>query len=148
MTVRKFVSDGGDRCDSDYERLLINDLIKRGVEYLHHPGPYSYWRPVRSGYCGDCDGDNVRKGAMYTPDLQIVRSGVIIEAKGGSTTVSSRSRLTHFTKNSEDGISLYFIFRDNRFIKKGSKTRHVDWAAKLVGQGNVTTGMRIPEEWL
>ncbi len=142
---RAYISEGGDRCDSDSERVVINDLIERGVPYIHHPDPYEYSRHVRGGYCLDCDSNNVRKGALYSPDILLVDSGILIEIKGGSTTPASRGRLTDFAKYRTD-LDLRFLFRDNRKIFRGSKSRHLDFAAKL--DCIAALGMRVPEEWL
>ncbi len=133
----------GDVCDSTYEKKVIDDLIGRGVDYEFHPGPYEYSRPCRGGFCLDCDSNNVRKGALYTPDLRLVRQDIIVELKGGSMTAASRGRLRDFCKSC--GFVLYFMFRDDRFIKKGSKTRHRRWAERI--GCIVHIGMEIPDEW-
>jgi hypothetical protein len=140
-----WITEAGDKCDSDYERLIIDNLITRGVEYEFHPGPYEYSRPVRGGFCLDCDSNNVAKGSLYTPDLRLLSSNVIIELKGGSMTGPSRGRLKDFCKYGEID-DLHFLFRDNRTIYTGSKTRHVRWAERM---GCTTAvGMEVPESWL
>lgn len=142
-----FISEAGDVCDSDFERIVIDDLIRRGVGYQYHPGTYQYGRPVQGGQCQDCQGRKILKGAGYTPDLLLVKKGVIIELKGGSMTPSSRGRLADFVKYGEAEVGvLHFLFRDNRAIYKGSKTRHVQWAEKLGCVAAV--GTEVPQAWL
>jgi hypothetical protein len=143
-----YISEGGDECDSQYEVDVVNDLIERGVEYEYHPGPYEYSRPARGGFCLDCDSNNVRKGALYEPDLRIIRTGVIIELKGGSITSSSRGRLRDFVRNGTlpNPNPLHFMFRDNRIIKGlRNKRRHRDWADSLGCPVHI--GMTVPKEW-
>ena len=134
----------GEVCDSLYERLVLDDLTRRGVEYWFHPGPYEYHRPVRGGFCLDCDSNSVRKGALYTPDLYLPGPQILIELKGGSTTKESRGRLVDYCKT--EGNVLYFMFRDNRPILSGSKTTHRKWAERL--GCIVHIGMTVPESWL
>ncbi len=141
---RIFRSEAGDKCDSEFEVIIVNDLIERGVPYEFHPGPFAYSRPVRGGYCKDCDSNEVRKGALYTPDLYLPSSKVYVELKGGSMTQASRGRLADFCRTGE--VDIRFLFRDNRTIRKGSKTRHVAWAERYGCIAAV--GMQIPEEWL
>ncbi len=136
-------SENGDKCDSDFEVIIVDDLIERGVQYEFHPGPFVYHRPCRGGFCLDCDSNNVRKGATYTPDLYLPDSDIYVELKGGSMTRASRGRLIDFCRTGE--VQLHFLFRDNRTIK-GTKKRHIEWAESL---GCVAaTGLRIPDEWL
>lgn len=138
-----FLSEAGDRCDSDFEVIIVNDLLERGVPYEFHPGPFEYSRLVRSGFCLDCDSNNVRKGALYTPDLYLPGPELYIELKGGSTTQASRGRLRDFIKHGE--VKLCFIFRDDRKIR-GTKARHRQWAER---QGCTThIGLEVPESWL
>jgi hypothetical protein len=137
-------SENGDKCDSEYEVLIVDDLIERGIAYEFHPGPFVYNRPVRGGYCLDCDANNVRKGATYTPDLFLPDSDIYIELKGGSMTQASRGRLADFCRTGE--VKIRFLFRDNRKIYRGSKTYHVPWAEK---QGCIAAvGMAVPEGWV
>lgn len=137
-------SENGDKCDSEFEVMIVDDLIARGVPYEFHPGPFQYSRKVRGGYCLDCDSNNVRKGATYTPDLYLPGPDIYIELKGGSMTQASRGRLVDFCKTGE--VPIRFLFRDNRPIFAGSKTKHVPWAER---QGCIAAvGTQVPEEWL
>lgn len=138
-----FRSENGDKCDSDFEVLVVDDLISRGIEYEFHPGPFVYNRNVVSGYCLDCDSDNVRKGATYTPDLYLPDQDIYIELKGGSMTQASRGRLADFCRTGE--VKIRFLFRDNRKIR-GTKSTHLQWAKKLGCIAAV--GNKVPEEWI
>lgn len=145
----KRVTANGDRCDSRFEVLIIDDLISRGITYYHPTkvvDSLEYSRPVQGGYCTDCDSTNVRKRARYTPDLEQVNGGDwYLELKGGTWTVDSRSRITHFLKDNPD-VDLRFIFRRDTFIKKGSKTRCSKWCERHGCK--VYIGEEVPEEWL
>lgn len=148
MTV-KHVSAMGDRCDSKFEVILIDNLIDRDISYHHCKkvvDSLEYSRPVRGGFCKDCDSNNVRKGALYTPDLSLVNGQAwYLEAKGGSWTVDSRSRITHFLQANPD-VDLRFIFRRDAPIKRGSKTKCSAWCKKH--DCLVHIGMEVPEAWL
>ncbi|MAG24838.1 hypothetical protein CMI47_04590 [Candidatus Pacearchaeota archaeon] len=136
-------SEDGDKCDSEFEVLIVDDLIERGIPYEFHPGPFEYNRPVRAGYCLDCDKSNVRKGATYTPDLYLPRTDIYVELKGGSMTQASRGRLADFCRTGE--VPIRFLFRDNRKIK-GTKLNHLGWAAR--NKCEAAVGRRIPNAWL
>jgi len=136
-------SENGDKCDSDFEVMIVDDLIDRGIEYEFHPGPFVYNRAVRGGYCLDCDSNTVRKGATYVPDLYLPGPGIYIELKGGSMTTASRGRLNDFCRTGE--VPIRFIFRDNRMIK-GTKMRHLDWAAK--NKCIAVVSRQVPQEWI
>jgi hypothetical protein len=140
-----YLSEAGDKCDSNFEVDIINDLIVRGVPYEHHPFALEYNRHVRSGYCLTCDGDKVAKGALYEPDLWLPGPDIHIELKGGDIKQASRGRLRDVVKRGNH--NLYFIFRDNRKIR-GTKMRHRSWAEKLVPADQVHIGMEVPESWL
>ena len=138
-----YVSQGGDKCDSKFEVMVINDLIRRGVSYQHHPDPIPYHRPVRGGFCQDCDSNNVRKGALYSPDLFLLSSGAYVELKGGSWEPESRSRLRDVLLA---GNQIHFLFRYDRPINRGSRTKYSDWVDRF---GQLwAVGETIPEDWL
>ena len=136
-------SENGDKCDSDFEVLVVDDLIARGIAYEFHPGPFVYNRACIGGYCLDCDSNNVRRGAMYTPDLYLPDSDIYVELKGGSMTQASRGRLADFCRTGE--VPIRFLFRDNRKIR-GTKSRHLEWAKKQ--KCIAAVGTAIPENWL
>lgn len=144
-TTAELTTKDGDVCDSLYERIIIDNLIERGVPYEFHPGPYEYSRPVRAGFCSECDSNSVRKGAMYTPDLLLPSTGIIVELKGGSMTQEGRGRLKDFCRTCD--FVLHFMFRyPDKPIKTGSKTRQRRWAERM--NCVVGGGMSIPEEWV
>ena len=138
----EYINDRGDKCDSIFEVMVTNDLIRRGVSFEHHPEPLEYHRPVRGGFCRDCDSNNVRKGALYQADLYLPIEDIYIELKGGSFTKDSRGRLVNVVQS---GHKIHFLFRDDRKIA-GLKSRHSEWAAKRKCPWHI--GTRVPEEWL
>lgn len=136
-------SENGDKCDSEFEVMVIDDLIERGIEYEHHPEFLTYNKPVIGGYCLDCDSNNVRKSATYVPDLYLPGPDIWIELKGGSMTKESRGRLIAYGRTGE--VQLHFLFRDNRKIR-GTKSNHLQWAKK--NKFIAAVGTSVPEEWL
>ena len=136
-------SEGGDKCDSDFEVLIVDALIEKGIPYEFHPGPFVYNRACRGGYCLDCESNNVRKGATYVPDLYLPDTDIYVELKGGSMTAASRGRLNDFCRTGE--VPIRFLFRDNRKIK-GTLMRHLDWAKK--NKAIAAVGKRIPDSWI
>ena len=147
--MRKFVTANGDRCDSQFEVILIDNLIERGISYKvpkKVQDSMEYHRPVRGGFCKDCDSNNVRKGGLYTPDLMLVNGqDWYLEAKGGTWTTDSRSRIRYMLLTNPD-VDLRFIFRRNAPIKKGSKTRCIAWCESHGCLAHVGTG--VPQEWI
>jgi hypothetical protein len=138
----RYKSSAGDNCDSLFEVKVIEDLIRRKVSYVHHPDPIPYHRPVLGGFCLVCDSNEVRKGALYQPDLFLVESGRYVELKGGTMTQESRGRLVHLMQS---GQELSFLFaRDNR-LSRGSRTKYSQWAARHKAPWAI--GDSIPEEW-
>ena len=141
---RQYYSEAGDKLDSEFEVLIVNYLIEHEVPYETHPQALQYSRPVRAGYCIDCDSDNVRKGALYTPDVYLPETQVFLELKGGSFTQASRGRLADFIRTKEEGVDLRFIFRDNAKIR-GTKKRKAEWCE---AHGvPVHIGPTVPEDW-
>ncbi len=147
--MKAFVTALGDRCDSKFEVVIIDNLIERGIQYFHPKrvvDSLEYSRPVLGGFCNICASPDVRKRARYTPDLeQINGQSWYLEVKGGTWTVSSRSRIAHFLQCRPD-VDLRFIFRRDTFIKKGSKTRCSTWCHKHGCKVHI--GEEVPEEWL
>ena len=138
-----FRTENGDKCDSGFEVMVVDDLIARGVPYDHHPGVLSYHKACIGGYCLDCDSNNVRKGCTYEPDLYLPEQNMYIELKGGDMKVAARGRLIAFARTGD--VPIRFLFRDNRRIR-GTQSNHLQWAAKLKCVAAV--GKTIPESWL
>lgn len=138
----EMVTANGEQCDSMFEVNVVNDLIRRGVSYVFHPEPIAYHRPVRGGFCKDCDSNKVRKSAMYQADLYLPLSDIYVELKGGTMNQSSRSRLADVARA---GNTLYFLFRQDRKLSKISKTRYSAWAERYKCPWHV--GNTIPKEW-
>lgn len=141
--ARQYWSEAGDKLDSEFEVLIVNYLIQHEVPYEAHPQALEYSRYVRAGFCVDCDSDNVRKGAMYTPDVYLPDTNVYLELKGGSFTQASRGRLADFIRTNPD-VDLRFIFRDNAKIR-GTKKRKAQWCEFY--KVPVHIGPTVPEEW-
>jgi hypothetical protein len=139
----ELVTSKGDECDSRFEVQVIEDLIARNVSYVHHPDKIGYHRPVRGGFCLDCDSNHVRKGALYEPDLYLPIQDITIELKGGSMTAASRGRLVNVIQS---GKVIHFLFRQDRKLSKASKTRYSAWATRYKCPWHI--GMTVPEEWL
>lgn len=137
-------SEAGDECDSEFEVDVANNLIVRNVSYIWKPDPLPFHRKVRAGFCLDCDSDNVRKGALYSPDLYLVLSDRYVELKGGTFQAEDRGRLAELVRS---GQTISFLFAQNRklFAGKTKKTKYGDWADRLKCPWAV--GRVIPQEW-
>lgn len=137
-------SERGDECDSQFEVDVANDLIARNVSYIWKPDGLPFHRKVRAGFCLDCDSDNVRKGAIYSPDVYLVLSNRYVELKGGTLTAQDRGRLAELARS---GQTISFLFAQDRklFAGKARKTRYSDWAERLGCPWAV--GRSIPQEW-
>lgn len=146
MPSKVYYNDRGERCASKHELDVTNSLIARGISYVWQPGPFEYSTPVRGGFCTSCDGSAVRQGRLYTPDLELLPSGLLVEIKGrwgGQQYAHKRGNMRHFVKQSTREIA--FVFSNNGLISKYSKTRNLDWA-KSIGCKAIV-GTEIPEEW-
>lgn len=137
------IANDGSQCDSKFEAMVVNDLLARGVSFRFHPDPIPYHRPVRGGFCRECDSNDVRKGALYSPDLFLIGSGRYVELKGGSWEPESRSRLLHLIQS---GQQISFLFRTDRPLTRGSKTKYSEWCRRQ--NQPVAVGETIPEEWI
>lgn len=69
------------------------------------------------------------KARTYTPDFELLGSGVYVECKG-KFTAEDRAKIL-WVKEQHPDLRLVMLFqRANNFIRKGSKTRYRDWCEK------------------
>ena len=101
-------------------------VLPAGTKY--EPETFKY--PVADpGYrCRACASKDVVRTTSYRPDFKLP-NGTWIEAKG-KLTGANRRRLVAFKAFYPD-IDIRLVFMANNKLSKTSKTRYLDWAAKV-----------------
>jgi len=79
----------------------------------------------------------------YNPDFLLVRSGILIEAKGLLDRESKRKMVA--VKKQHPELDLRFVFMQNDKKIPGTKQTHGQWAER---NGFPYAEARIPESWL
>ena len=163
--ARSFPTKNGDKCDSDYERGIIDDLIERGIEYGYERRigedekfKIAYATPVTNGHCEACgtNGRPVVQRRSYTPDIHLP-SGVIVEVKG-KFTPAKRTLMRHAVRCNPD-LDIRFILMADTWLTKRKARRLSDWCRAqgivyCVGDPRQNPGTKaygdggIPEEWI
>lgn len=163
--AKSFPTQNRDRCASDYERGIIDDLIDRGVDYGYESAigssrkfRISYTTPIVRGECGSCGakGAPVVQRRSYTPDIHLP-SGVIVEVKGKFP--PAKRTLMRYAIRCNADHDIRFIFMADTWMTKAKKRRLSDWcrAQGIIYQvgdprakpGTVAYGSGgIPQEWI
>ena len=127
--ARIFYTQNGDKCDSDYERAIIDDLIDRGVsyEYESKAARFDYATPVTNGSCEACGerGKRVVQRRYRTLDIYLPDSGVIVEVKGRFT-ATNRTYMRHIVRCNPDA-DIRMIFMADAWQTKAHKRRYTDF---------------------
>jgi hypothetical protein len=111
---------------SGFERTIAANLAMRGVEFTYEE--------LRLPYT---------LNGEYRPDFVIVKSGIIVEAKGFLDRDSKRKMVA--VKRQHPDIDLRFLFQQADKKMQGSKQTHGEWAKK---NGFEFAEGEIPEEWI
>ena len=113
---------------SNFERVVASELMLAGIDYEYEAFELEYHQRIRSGYCSQCDGEEVYRVRKYTPDFWIPKHNVVIEAKG-KFTAENRQKMLDVIKDWPDiDFRMYFMY--NNKVEKKSKIRYSDWAEK------------------
>jgi hypothetical protein len=158
---RVFVSQNGDKCDSDFERVLINDLIERGIRYEYESphATFEYIVPLqaRFGHCFDCGGNLVGQKRKRKLDLWLPDHGFVVEIKG-KFPPTIRTKMTHLIEQNRDADIRFFFMRNGWQNNRTKKRTYMDWARvrgikAAVGDPRENPGTKaygcgaLPEEW-
>ena len=145
------------RCDnggyaSGLERENGRVLEVSKLEFWYEDGPCNieYTLPIRTGYCGDCEGKNIVSRHHYTADFAFrSKSGklILIECKGHPLAWTGKTRSKHQNiKKQFPEMDLRFIFSDkNKKISSSSKTTNTQWCKR---QNFLCESRLIPQCWL
>lgn len=98
---------------SKWEDTVGKTLSTLSIKWLYEPKTFEYVVPERK--------------AKYTPDFELLKNKVYIEAKGYFRPVD-RTKLRRF-KKSHPGVIVILVFQEDKKIK-GTKLRYSDWAKK------------------
>lgn len=121
---------------STYEAKIMEDLEARGIKYEYETLKLKYVKD----FCPHCKLPS--KEGVYTPDFII--GDLICEAKGYFD--SENRSLMLAVKRDNPELKIALLFQRNQPIRKGSKTKYMDWATK---NGFICeVGNTIPEEWI
>lgn len=158
--AKVFPTLNGDKCDSDYERAIIDDLIERGVEYLYEDkaARLDYIEPItRGGICRECGTTHVGKKRYRTLDLYLPSTDIIVEIKG-KFPGHMRNLMRHMI-DCNPNHDIRFMFMADTWLTKQKKRKLSDWAntrgiGYAVGDPRENPGTKaygvggIPGEWL
>lgn len=136
----------GQLCDSKFEVAVLNSLDARDISYIYQPGKFEYASKVKNAFCRTCEAhgydSDVVQGRFYTPDLELIPSGMLVEIKGYMD-AHTRRLLKEFVTSTKRKFG--FVFQTDKRLVKTRETRYTDWAKKLTQ--HVAVGRHIPEEW-
>jgi len=132
--ARSFPSLNGDKCDSDYERAVVDDLIERGIEYRYEDIEHRlyYTTPVTNGVCLECGAvtkgkeKHVHQARYRTLDLYLPSTDILVEIKG-KFPGNMRSMMREMIKCNKD-VDIRFFFMADTWQTKGKKRTLMDWA--------------------
>lgn len=156
--ARVFPTQNGDRCDSDYERAIIDDLIDRGAGYAYEVSRYEYTTPVVNGSCEACgnESNTVVQRRYRTLDVRL-ENGIVVEIKG-KFAPSLRTLMRHLIRCNPGADIRFFFMRDAWQTKKHKQTygswataQGIKWAAgdPRENPGTIAHGVGgIPQEWI
>ena len=126
---------------SKYEANQAKILIKEKINFEYEEHIVSFMEPISNGTCRDCDGTNVSKSRVYTPDFYFPETGIFVELKG-KFDAPTRTKMKHVTEQCTEDIRMVFM-RNNYVTRKHSMSygrwcdlHEIQWAV-----GN------IPKEW-
>jgi hypothetical protein len=157
--AKVFLTQNGDKCDSDYERAVVDDLIDRGISYEYETARFDYSTPVTKGHCEACGEQSKRVVQRRYRTLDItLPNGIVVEVKGKFPS-PIRTLMRHIVRcNSGADIRMIFM-RDNWLVAKTKKRKYSDWCRTVgipcaVGDprenpGTIAYGVGgIPQEWI
>lgn len=158
--ARTFPTDHGDRCDSDFERAVIDDLILRGIDYEYESpnGRVEYVEPLKRGaHCIDCGSKKVGKSRYRTLDLYLPSTDIIVEIKGKFPAPMRALMKAMIADNRDKDIR--FFFMADTWLTTAKKSKLSDWARQAGiecafgdprrNEGTIAYGVGgIPEEWV
>lgn len=159
--AKVFKSRLGDKCDSDYERAILDDLTERGYSYLYESierARFYYATPVPNGLCEGCGNTNsgIVQQRYRTLDL-VLPNGIIVEVKGRFTAVN-RTYMRHI-KRCNQGADIRMMFMEDAWMTKDHKRRYSDFCRVngipcAFGDPRRNPGTKaygvggIPQEWI
>ena len=160
--ARAFLSINGDRCDSDYERAIVDDLIERGIRYKYEDVEHArlyYATPVMNGLCEACgtSGVQVVQKRYRTLDLYLPDQDIIVEVKG-KFSGTYRTYMRHIKRCNPDK-DIRMIFMADNWQTKAKIRRYSDFCRThgipvAVGDPRQKPGTKaygeggIPDAWL
>jgi hypothetical protein len=156
--AKVYLTQAGDRCDSDYERAIIDDLIDRGVSYEYETARLDYTTPVTNGRCEACGEQSKRVVQRRYRTLDItLGNGIIVEVKG-KFQPSIRGFMRELIKQHQDR-DIRFMFMTDGWQTKAHKRTYMDWARAqgiqaAVGDPRQESHLKaygcggIPQEWI
>ena len=114
---------------SGLEDNIVKDLKAKGVAYEYEQKKIRW---------------ELNRKKLYTPDIEILKNGIIIEAKGLFT---SADRVKHLeVKKQHPELDIRFVFSNSRAkLSKKSATTYGAWATK---HGFLYADKLIPESWI
>ena len=132
---------------SNYEKQVAQNLLKNKIKFQYEPKAFSYYYPVHSGSCFDCNSTNVGRKTTFTPDFFLTKSNVWVETKGkwdGKGRTKILSVLESDNELTRKNFRMLFMY-DNWLTKKKYR-RYTDWCAdkSII----CAVGRDIPEGWV
>lgn len=82
----------------------------------------------------------------YKPDFQLLKNGIIVEAKGRFSPADRRKMALVIEQHPDKDIRLLFML--NNTLSKVSKTTYTDWCDKRGIKCAVSKTGEIPAEWI
>ena len=133
--ARTFKTTNGDKCDSDFERAIVQQVIDAGAPYEYESiehGRFFYNTPVTNGLCLSCDEENrgkhkpIVQKRYRTLDLYFPNTEIVVEVKGKMTGTMRNYMRELIAQNQQADIRFYFMA--DSWQTKAHKRTLMDWA--------------------
>jgi len=134
----------GNTYRSKYELNIAKDLYEKKVRFKYEWIELPYQVKVPGMQCGDCLSKAITRDGNYLPDFLIVRTGVIVEAKGKFTPKDRKKMLAVIKAHPE--LDIRMLFYSDNWVTTSHKNRYSDWCKS--NNIKYAVARTIPDDWL
>ena len=129
---------------SRFECEVAEQLIDLDVQWTYEEEEWEYSQKI-NGTCMDCEGQNVHKNRVYTPDFKVMLPDhtFYIEAKGNFTG-PDRTKMVAVKETYPD-VDIRMFFQADNWITKLRKRTYGGWCGQ---KGFVWACAEIPTDWV
>ena len=134
----------GNTYRSKYELNIAKDLYEKKVRFKYEWTELLYQVAVTGMECKECSSKKITRKSIYIPDFLIVRTGVVVEAKGKFTPKDRKKMLAVIERHPD--LDIRMLFYSNNWITTSHKNRYSDWCES--NNIKYAVSRTIPDDWL